>query len=156
MCPKQLRRVRRWRRLIGADGRRLLQAVEAATGLPWLQEIPAVQTLRQVWAEQVYGPTRTAALAYGAGAGPFGRGRSPPPTIQTPGIARNGGSAWVGYKVHLTETCDDGQPAVMTQVLTPPATTPDGVIGPAIHQDLAIRDLLPGLHRLDGGYVDAE
>jgi len=64
--------------------------------------------------------------------------------------------AWVGYKVHLTETCNDGQPAVITQVLTTPATTPDCVMGPAIHQDLATRGLLPGLHLLDGGYVDAD
>src|SRR5919106_1715627 len=37
---------------IWGDGHRLLQAVEAATDRPWLREIPAVQTLRQVWAEQ--------------------------------------------------------------------------------------------------------
>jgi transposase len=43
---------------IGADGRRLLQAVEAATDLPWLQQVPAVQTLRHVWAEQYTDPPR--------------------------------------------------------------------------------------------------
>jgi hypothetical protein len=37
---------------IGADGRQLLQAVAAATDVPWRREIPAVQTLRQVWVEQ--------------------------------------------------------------------------------------------------------
>jgi len=42
---------------------------------------------------------------------------------------------WVGYKVHLTETCDTGQPDLMTQVITTPATTPDGVLGPAIAHD---------------------
>jgi transposase len=66
------------------------------------------------------------------------------------------GIAWVGYKVHLTETCDEGQPAVITQVLTTPATTPDCVMGPAIQQDLANRDLLPRTHLLDSGYVDAD
>ena len=65
-------------------------------------------------------------------------------------------SQWVGYKVHLTETCEDGQPHLITQVLTTPATTPDCVMGPAIHHDLAQRDLLPSTHLLDGGYVDAE
>jgi transposase len=40
--------------------------------------------------------------------------------------------------------------------MTTAATTPDGVMGPAIQQDRAQRDLLPGLHRLDGGYVDAD
>jgi len=29
-------------------------------------------------------------------------------------------------------------------------------MGPAIQQDLAMRDLFPGTHLLDGGYADAE
>ena len=62
----------------------------------------------------------------------------------------------MGDNVHLTETCDDGQPHLITQVLTAPATVPDGVMGPTIHQHLATRDLLPSTHRLDGGSVDAE
>ena len=38
--------------VIGADGQVLLQAIDAACAQPWLQEIPAVQLLRRVWAEQ--------------------------------------------------------------------------------------------------------
>ena len=63
---------------------------------------------------------------------------------------------WVGYKVHLTETCDADQPDLITQVITTPATTQDSVMGPAIQHDLADRDLLPGTHLLDSGYVDAD
>jgi transposase len=62
----------------------------------------------------------------------------------------------VGYKVHLTETCDEGHPHLITQVITTPATTPDCVMGPTIHHDLAQRDLLPSTHLLDSGSVDAE
>jgi transposase len=62
---------------------------------------------------------------------------------------------WVGYKVHLTETCDPGQPDLITQIITTPATTPDGVMGPTLVHDLATRELLPGTHLLDNGYVDA-
>jgi transposase len=140
---------------IGADGHRLLQAVEAATDLPWLQKIPAVKTLQRLWAEQYTdppGPLRwreAKALA------------SPAELIASPydpdaRYSQKRGVKWVGYKVHLTETCDDSQPHLITQVLTTPATTPDCVVGPTIHQDLAQRDLLPGTHLLDGGYVDAE
>ena len=57
----------------------------------------------------------------------------------------------MGYKVHLTETCDADQPDLITQVLTTPATTQDSVMDPAIQQDLADRDLLPGTHLLDKG-----
>jgi transposase len=66
------------------------------------------------------------------------------------------GSAWVGYNVHLTETCEDDQPPLITGVMTTPATTPDGVMGPLIQDDWAARHLLPRMHLLDGGSVDAE
>jgi transposase len=35
------------------------------------------------------------------------------------------GMAWVGYKAHMTETCDDETPHVITHVETTPATKPD-------------------------------
>jgi transposase len=140
---------------IGADGQQLLQAINAATDRPWLREIPAVQTLQQVWTEQYTDPP--APLRWRA----MDERAPSAEVIASPydpdaRYSTKRGIAWVGYKVHLTETCDDGQPAVITQVITTPATTPDCVIGPAIHQDLATRDLLPGTHLLDGGYVDAE
>src|SRR5262249_54311705 len=37
---------------MGADGQRLLQAVDAATDQPWLSKVPAVVVLRRVWTEQ--------------------------------------------------------------------------------------------------------
>src|SRR5262245_12324840 len=60
------------------------------------------------------------------------------------------------YKLHLTETCDTGHPDLITQVMTTPATPQDRVMGPAIQQDLADRDLRPGTHRLDSGSGDAD
>jgi transposase len=140
---------------LGADGRRLRQAVDAAPDLPWRREVPAVQTLRQVWAAHDTDPP-----------GPL-RWREvqemPPPAdlITSPydveaRYCTKRGIAWVGYKVHVTETCENGQPPLITHVLTTPATTPDCVMGPAIHHNLAQRDLLPSTHLLDGGYVDAD
>ena len=63
---------------------------------------------------------------------------------------------WVGYKLHLSETCEPEHPDLITQVHHDPATTPDCTMGPPIVQDLAARDLLPGTHLLDSGYVDAD
>jgi transposase len=63
---------------------------------------------------------------------------------------------WVGYKVHLSETCDEDHPHLITQVTTTLATTSDFVMGEPIEQDLADRDLLPGSHLVDSGYVVAE
>jgi DDE family transposase len=111
--------------------------------------------LRQVWAEQYTdppGPLRWRAVHDRAPSAELIASPYDPDTR----YSTKRGVAWVGYKVHLTETCDDGQPAVITQVMTTPATTPDRVMGPAIQQDLATRSLLPGIHLLDGGYVDAD
>jgi transposase len=140
---------------IGADGRRLLLAVEAATDRPWLQQVPAVQTLRQVWAEQYTdppGPLRWRTVQERA---PSAEVIASPYDPEARYCTKRG-VEWVGDKVHLTETCDDGPPHLITQVLTTPATVPDGVMGPTIHQHLATRDLLPRTHLLDGGSVDAE
>jgi transposase len=141
--------------IIRTDGRRLLQAVEAAADLPWLQELPAVKTLRQVWAEQYTdppGPLRWRTVKELAP--PAELIASPPDPDARYSMKR--GVEWVGYKVHLTETCDAGQPHLITQVLTTPAPTSDCMMGPTIQRALAQCNLLPGTHLLDGGYVDAE
>src|SRR5206468_12148808 len=69
---------------------------------------------------------------------------------------------WLGYKLHLTETCDDAAdtedpaarqaPNLITNVHTTDATVPDNSATAPIHQDLAARDLAPGRHYLDSGY----
>ena len=41
---------------MGEDGFALLRLIDAETALPWLRELPAVKTLRQVWAEQYADP----------------------------------------------------------------------------------------------------
>jgi transposase len=140
---------------IGADGRRLLRAVEVATDLPWLREMPAVRTLRQVWMEQYTdppGPLRWRAVNERVSAAALITSPYDPDAR----YSTKREVQWVGYKVHLTEACDEGQPHLITQVITTPATTPDCVMGPAIHHDLAQRDLPPSTHLLDSGYVDAE
>jgi transposase len=63
---------------------------------------------------------------------------------------------WTGYTVHLTETCEENSPNLITNVETTPATTPDGAMTQIIHQHLAQKELLPAQHLLDMAYVDAE
>jgi transposase len=137
--------------VIGADGFELLKAIYTPEAPNWLREVPAVETLRRVWLQQYY------ALA----AGPI-RWRSPddsPPAhllINSPydPDARYGGKrdlTWVGYKVHLTETCDPDEPHVVTHVETTLATTHDGQVVEAIHADLARkRALAARAHRRHG------
>ena len=140
---------------IGADGRQLLQAEETATDLPWLREIPAVKIVRDVWAEQSTDPP-----------GPL-RWRemhempAPADLIASPDdlearYSTKRSSAWVGYQVHITETCDPEHPHLITNVETTPATTPDDNMAAVIHASLAPRDLLPQEHLVDKGDTDAD
>lgn len=62
---------------------------------------------------------------------------------------------WVGYKVHVSETCDADAPRLITHVETTPATIPDSGMSDTIHHALARKDLLPREHIVDAGYVDA-
>ncbi len=58
--------------------------------------------------------------------------------------------------MHLTETCDDDSPHLITHVETTLAPVADDATVPLIHEALAERDLLPEVHIVDTGYVDAE
>jgi transposase len=62
---------------------------------------------------------------------------------------------WTGYKVHLTETCDEALPHLVTQVTTTIAPATDVAQVIPIQQALAQRDLLPREHLVDAGYVRA-
>lgn len=63
---------------------------------------------------------------------------------------------WTGYKVHLTESCDDDAPHLIVNVETTPATTTDYEMTLPIQQHLSERDLLPSEHLLDSGYLSAD
>jgi transposase len=141
--------------VIGADGRQLLDAMEAATERGWLQEIPAVQTLRRVWAEQYIDVGGTLVWREVKDM------PSPAELIASPYDPESRYSTkrsveWVGYKVHFTETCNGDTPHVIVNVETTPATTPDDNMIEVIHASLAQRELLPAEHLVDKGYTDAD
>ena len=60
---------------------------------------------------------------------------------------------WTGYLAHVTETCADDAPNVITDVATMPATSDDRQALAGIHARLERRGLLPGEHLADGGYT---
>jgi hypothetical protein len=62
----------------------------------------------------------------------------------------------VGSKAHLSESCDEGLPRLVTDVHTTGATDPDVTATTAIQDRLIARDLAPGEHLMDAGYPSAE
>jgi transposase len=69
--------------------------------------------------------------------------------------AKKRATSWVGYKVHLTESCEEGTPHLITHVETTSAPATDGEVTTSIHEALAQDGLLPSTHLVDTGYVDA-
>ncbi len=137
---------------MGEDGFTLLRLLDAETALPWLRELPAVKTLRQVWSEQYTDPPDPVRWREKKDLGySLALITSPYDTEARFSIKR--GMEWVGYKVHFTATCDEKRPHLITHVET---TVPDDQMLAPIHQALAQRGLLPDRHLVDAGYTDAE
>jgi transposase len=141
--------------LIGGDGYRLLDALRRDAAAARLWQVPAVEVLRRVWLTQFYldgGRVRWRTAADLAPAGQ--RINSPYDAEATFGNKRS--TTWIGYKVHITETCEPDQVNLVTHVETTPAVAADVDLTGPIHAALAAKELLPGDHLLDAGYVDAE
>lgn len=58
--------------------------------------------------------------------------------------------------MHLTESCDDNLPQIVTNVETTPATTSDNLLLGHIHQHLVARQLSLAKHIVDAGYVTCD
>jgi len=172
------------------DGYALLEAVYDPSAPPWLRELPAVDVLRRVLVQN-YTRTITGGREVirrrekepeGDGLPPgHARIASPYDTDARWGVKRE--EFWLGYKLHITETCDDPPPCscrpaaatsaaaqdrehgtgcarltapnLITEVATTDATVTDNRMTGAIHDDLAGKNLAPGRHYQDSGYLSA-
>ena len=140
---------------IGTDGFQLLGAVYGPAAPAWLRRVPAVEILRRVWLSQFYLHEGRVRWRKAKDLPPAGqRIDSPYDPEATFGNKRS--TTWTGYKVHLTETCEDEDVHLITNVETTPAVAADVDQTGPIHAALAAEGLLPDDHLLDAGYVDAE
>lgn len=138
---------------IGQDGRQLLRWAYASDSPEEVQKHPAVEILRRIWVQQYYTQDEEVFWRKCDNVPPSGQGIASPYDIEARfNIKRQ--TEWLGYKVHLSEICEDEQPHWITHVETTPATIQDGQVIDTIHAALAAKDLLPSQHFLDMGYVD--
>jgi transposase len=140
---------------IGADGKHLLTAVFDSLAPRWLRELPAIQVLRRIWVQNYFfeedGQLRWREA-----------GNLPPATlfINSPydpeaHLGKKRTTLWTGYKVHLTETCEQTLPHLITHVATILAPRTDEAMTEQIQEELHQADLAPGEHLVDAGYVSA-
>ena len=142
---------------IGTDGRQLLWAIYDPATPSWRRAVPAVQTLRQVWLQPCYATAEDQPVRWrhADDLPPAPRLiRSPYDPEARYGKKRE--TEWTGYKVHVTETCDDETPHLITDVTTTPATTSDFAVLPTMQAHLAPRQMSPGEHIVDAGYVTSD
>jgi transposase len=65
-------------------------------------------------------------------------------------------TSWVGYIVHLSESCDDDQPHLITHVTTTSANEHEVRYTQKIHEALVEKGLPPSQHLVDSAYIDAK
>jgi transposase len=170
----------------GSDAVALLRAVHAEHSPFWLCELPAVEVLRTVLIQNYYLHTNargreviTRRESDNQGLPPAHRRVSSPYDTDARWAAKGEDLFWLGYKLHLTETCDNDtnanhsgdepghsgaaaddadrqRPNLITNVATTQSTVPDVKITTPIHRELARRNLLPAEHYVDSGYPSAQ
>jgi transposase len=141
-------------RAIGSDGWRLLASADDPDAPLWLREVPAVGILRRVWMQHDWWGGTRLHWREADNIPPAAQFISSPSDAEAH-YARKHTTQWVGYKVHLTESCEDDLPQLITNVDTTIGPASDGAATPRIHAALQQRDLLPGTPIVDTGYLDA-
>ncbi len=153
--PESLAARQAYAEMIGADGRSLLTALYAPTAPTWLRELPAVQMLRQVWIHNYTWHDDHLVWRDATDLPPADLFINSPYDVDAQ-YAKKRSTSWVGYKVHVTETCDNDRPHLITHIETTAGPVADGAVIGCIHETLKTKDLLPRTHFVDMGYVDAE
>jgi transposase len=148
-------------RTVGEDGFALLNLLERPEAPEGLRSLPTVGVLRRVWERQ---------FVRGDGPPPGGgdvrrRGKDEPQPAGEPvespydpeaRYRTRSGASWVGYLLHLTETCEDDAVHLITHAMTTVATVHEARCTAAIHAALTGEGLVPAEHLVDAAYVDAE
>jgi len=140
---------------VGADGHVLLAALWSSEAPPWLRTIPAVDILRQVWIHSFVTLDGVVRWRQKDNLPPAGLRISSPYDPEAR-YAHKRSTTWVGYKVHVTETYEEGLPHLLTNVQTDDAVRNDHYAVPQIHRRLAHAELLPSIHVVDAGYIEAQ
>lgn len=137
---------------IGQDGWMLLEALRTDEHAP--DGIAAVDTMRRIWAQQ-YRLDETPIRWRAQDDLPAAAELIQSPFDVDARWSYKRSETWTGYKVHFTETCDQANPRLITDVQTTAATTPDVEVLESIQESLVAQDLVPEQLVVDAGYVSA-
>jgi transposase len=152
--PKQLKEREVLAAQIGRDGCKLLSLLEQEQ--PTFLKLEKVVILRKVW-RQHYTRDEKGEVRWRTGKEMIRAAAEieSPYDVQAR-YSRKDALEWTGYKVHLSETCDESLPHLITNVHTTAATTQDVACTSEIQAALYLKQLNPSQHVVDAGYIDAD
>lgn len=139
-------------RQVGEDGLALLTTLFAPDAPCALRDLAAVEILRRTWIQRYLVWDGQVRLREPQDQ-PSASDQIVSPYEAEARYATKRAMSWVGYKTHLTETCDDDLPHLLTDVATTIAPASDVEQLSPIQDHLATADLLPAEHLVDTGYV---
>jgi transposase len=140
---------------IGQDGLHVLTQIYGDSAPAYLRTLPAVDILRQVWVQHYYPENGVLSWREAKNFPPSSVMIASPYDVESR-YSEKRGHSWRRYKVHLTETCDDETPHVITHVETTVSTDQDVTAIDTIHQELLAQRLLPEVHFVEGAYTSGE
>ena len=146
---------RKYLEQVGRDGFRLLGDIYAERDRSYLADLPAVETLRNVWLHHFWADEGEVHYRDAKDLAPA-KHRLSSPYDPEAAFGKKGTYTWTGYKVFFSETCDATAPRLITHVSTTSAGTSDVSQTAKIHETLEAKQLLPEVHLADGGFVDAD
>jgi transposase len=153
--PKGKEARKTYAELIGQDGMELLHRIWCEDAPRYLRDLPMIEQLRQTWVHQFWVDQATVRLRDAKDLPPAGN-RMDSPYDSDARYSTKRSTDWVGYKVHLTETCDPEQMHLITNVRTTQAHLCDVAQTECIHADLNAKQVLPSQqHLTDSAYVDS-
>lgn len=153
---------------VGMDGYLLLDALDRPGTPAELPMLPAVTVLRRVWARHFERNEPDAGGQGGASSGvrfrpsyALGSGSQPEDRIKAPydpdaRFCTRSGREWIGYMVHLTETCDEGAPRLVVRTDTTEASVHEATRVAPIHAALDAKGLAPAQHLADTAYMGTD
>ncbi len=153
--PKEKSAQETLRKQVGEDSWQLLQAATDEQAPQSVQACPSLARLQQVWHqhfERVDGQVR-----WRDGPAVESAERVISPYETDARASRKRETDWVGYKVHLTETCGEEDAVhLIVQAEISAATEQDVEETMPLLRDLQARDLVPEVRLVDSGYVSGE
>jgi transposase len=150
--PKAETQRKHLRQQVGEDVAQLLACLDEGQTPQSLRSLPEVRLLRQVFAQHY--EQEGDQIRWRDGPATSNEQRIVSPYDPEARSSRKRDTVWLGYKVHLSETCDQDPscPHLITNVETTAATLQDTDMLAPIHEHLRAKDLSPAEHYVDQGY----